>query len=132
MTKFEHICIFSRDIKKSIEFYSYFGFEVIKECSEGTICTYILRDQHGSIIELQGDVSPQSFSVQFSGDIVFKHSQPMIHHLCFSVNDLYEYFEYCKDLDILSKNSCISIDIFGRNCFFIVGPNGEHIEIVRA
>jgi lactoylglutathione lyase len=116
----DHINIQTRDLEKSVKFYSeVLGFTLVKRLELGSIKLVFLT-LGGVTVELKE-----------AGEMV-TCQDCAIDHFSLRVSDIFAAVEVLKsqDLELITKEPVAAEPIF-RYIFFFRGPSGEKIELVQ-
>jgi lactoylglutathione lyase len=121
MFTFDHVSIAVTDSDRSARFYAdVFGGEITRR-QTGDKLTLISMQVGGQTIEL----------LQYQQDAVKNRTTGIIDHIAFTVPDIELEVQRLKELNIPLAEPTIRQLPNGKKIIFLLGPDGERIELVQ-
>ena len=127
--KIGHIAVFTKDMEKSIKFYSLLGG---KKSMESLLDTGSGTSKHLVHMEFDGDATVEL--VCPSHDSMLPAGSGLCEHFCFDVENIDETVKFLKSsgVDTFDAPEPYDLSIFGGiRIIFLTGPSGEIIELFQ-
>lgn len=125
----EHIALSVSNMKKSVDFYSKFGFRVVNNYSDANV--EITRMEMGSIdLELFCYKNYDALPLH-AQDLAIDLKTLGTKHFGIGVNTLEEAIAFLLKNNIINQRPNINKGRLGKNYFFISDPDGILVEIIE-
>lgn len=127
--KLGHVAVYTKDLEKSVEFYSLFGG---KKGAESTLDLGDGTSKHLLHMEFEGDATVEL--VCPSDPAMMPEGNGLCEHFCFNVENIDEVVKElrAKGVDTFHTEEPSTKSIFGGiRIIFLTGPNGEMIELFQ-
>ncbi len=124
-----HTTISVKDMQKSIEFYSKFGFELKKQYNDENV-EIVLLENDGRIIEFfyyKDFKELPEHAINHSDDLKVIGSK----HFGIGCENIYEAKKFVEENNLYNGEIEIKPGRLGNPYFFIKDPNGINVEIIQ-